>query len=148
VSVRIVAAGLDEYEKGLELRGEMSPEWNASNPQWREGFREFFVTRQARDRAQLFLAYDGADAIGMCVIYLSDHYRTATLGRIYASLHGVYVRPAYRRRGIGRELTEAAIAWAREHGCYSVRLRASEDGRPLYEGLGFEPMPEMELRLP
>jgi GNAT superfamily N-acetyltransferase len=147
VSVQIVAAGLDEYETGLALRGEMSPEWDEINRNWREGFREFFLSRQALDRAQLFLAYEGAEAIGMCVIYLSDHYRTPTLGRIYATLHGVYVRPAFRRRGIARQLTEAAIEWARAHGCYSVRLRSSDDGRHLYESLGFEPMPEMELHL-
>jgi GNAT superfamily N-acetyltransferase len=147
VSVRVVAADLDEYETGLILRGEMSPEWDEINPDWREGFREFFLSRQALDRAQLFLAYDGAEAVGMCVIYLSEHYRTPTLGRVYATLHGVYVRPRYRRRGIGRELTQAAIEWARMHNCYSMRLRSSDDGQRLYESLGFQPMPEMELLL-
>jgi GNAT superfamily N-acetyltransferase len=137
----------------LELRGEMSRDshesvpWDDVNPAWREGFREFFVTRQAQDRAQLFLAYDGGDAVGMCLIYISEHYRTPTLGRVYATLHGVYVKPAHRGHGIARALTESAIAWARSHGCYSVRLRSSDAGRPLYESLGFESMPEMELRL-
>jgi GNAT superfamily N-acetyltransferase len=147
VSIRVVVAGLDEYEKGLALRAEMSPEWDEINPLWREGFREFFVSRQAVDSAQLFLAYDGAEAIGMCVIYISDHYRTPTLGRKYATLHGVYVRPSHRRLGIGRQLVEGAIEWARSKMCYSVRLRSSNDGRHLYETLGFEPMPEMELHL-
>ncbi len=153
MTVRIVAAGLDEYESGLELRAEMSRDshesvpWDEINPDWREAFREFFTARQALGRAQLFLAYDGAEAIGMCITYLAEHYRTAVLGRTYAMLHGVYVKPAYRRRGIARALTEAAIDWARERQCYSVRLHASDMARPLYLSLGFEPTTEMELPL-
>lgn len=153
MSVRVVAAGLDEYEAGLELRAEMSRDshepapWDEIKPGWREGFREFFTGRQAMGRAQLFLAYDGAEAIGMCITYIAEHYRTAVLGRTYAMLHGVFVKPAYRRRGIARALTGAAIDWARERRCYSVRLHSSDMARPLYGSLGFEPTSEMELRL-
>ncbi|MBV8638187.1 MAG: GNAT family N-acetyltransferase [Candidatus Eremiobacteraeota bacterium] len=153
MSVRIVAAGLDEYEAALDLRAEMSRDshesapWDESSPGWRERFREFFTERQALDRAQLFLAYDGAAAIGMCITYIGEHYRTAVLGRTYAMLHGVFVKPVYRQRGIARALTEAAIGWARERQCYSVRLHSSEMARPLYLSFGFEPTSELELRL-
>lgn len=153
MSIRIVAAGLDEYETAIELRAEMSRDphetlpWDEANPDWREAFREFFTSRQALGRAQLFLAYDGAEAIGMCITYIAEHYRSAVLGRVYAMLHGVFVKPAYRRRGIARALTEAAVAWAKERNCYSVRLHASDMARPLYLSLGFEPTSEMELRL-
>ena len=37
------------------------------------------------------------------------------------------VLPAWRRRGIGRALQQAAIAAARARGCYQVRSRSSGD---------------------
>jgi hypothetical protein len=42
---------------------------------------------------------------------------------------------------------EMLIAWARERGCTRVRLRASDDGRLLYQTLGFAAGREMELSL-
>ena len=64
-----------------------------------------------------------------------------------AWIHSVYVQPSLRRRGIGRQLTQTMVAWCREQGFQSVYLHASEEGRPLYESLGFEPSTEMRLRL-
>lgn len=49
------------------------------------------------------------------------------------------VDPAARRRGLGNALTEECIAWLRERGAHSVLLYATEQGRPVYERLGFVP---------
>ena len=57
----------------------------------------------------------------------------------------VFVDPAWRRRGLARELMEAVIAWGRSEGLARLVLHASADGRPLYEELGFEPTSEMRL---
>ena len=63
----------------------------------------------------------------------------------------VVVRGAYRRRGIGRKLTEAAIAEARKRGAKGVVIQVHEDNAPalqLYSHLGFrEVAAEVELRL-
>jgi GNAT superfamily N-acetyltransferase len=59
----------------------------------------------------------------------------------------VYVDPSFRRQGIARALTAAAIDWLRSIGCEVVRLQASRYGRPLYESMGFVSTGEMELRL-
>jgi ribosomal protein S18 acetylase RimI-like enzyme len=48
------------------------------------------------------------------------------------------VAPEARRRGIGRALTEAAVARLRARGADTVLLFATDMGRPLYERLGFE----------
>jgi len=50
----------------------------------------------------------------------------------------VWVDPAWRRRGIGLELTRATIETAEAAGCRTLVLVATEAGRPLYEQLGFE----------
>ncbi len=49
----------------------------------------------------------------------------------------VVVRADYRRRGLGKLLMRATLDWLREQGVRSVLLDATEDGRPLYAGLGF-----------
>jgi ribosomal protein S18 acetylase RimI-like enzyme len=47
------------------------------------------------------------------------------------------VAPEARRHGLGRALTEAAVARLRERGASTVLLFATDMGRPLYERLGF-----------
>lgn len=64
-----------------------------------------------------------------------------------AWIHSVYVEPSYRRRGMGRQLTQTIIAWCRERGFGWIHLHASDQGRPLYESLGFVPSSEMRLKL-
>jgi GNAT superfamily N-acetyltransferase len=59
----------------------------------------------------------------------------------------VYSEPAYRRRGLARQLMQVAIDWARSEGFRILSLHASREGRPLYQSLGFEPTNEMRLRL-
>lgn len=64
-----------------------------------------------------------------------------------ATILNVYTDPAYRRRGIARQLLQAMISWCQREGFARVALHASQDGRHLYESLGFEPTNEMRLKL-
>jgi len=64
-----------------------------------------------------------------------------------ATILNVYTDREYRRRGIARELMQTVIGWCRREGLARVTLHASDDGRHLYESLGFEPSNEMRLKL-
>jgi GNAT superfamily N-acetyltransferase len=64
-----------------------------------------------------------------------------------AMILNLYVEREHRRRGVASALMAAMIAWCRANGFSSVALHASEDGRPLYEKLGFKPTDEMRLDL-
>jgi GNAT superfamily N-acetyltransferase len=64
-----------------------------------------------------------------------------------ATILNVYTDPAYRRRGLARLLMQTMIAWCQQAGFARVTLHASEDGRHLYESLGFEASNEMRLQL-
>lgn len=64
-----------------------------------------------------------------------------------ANILNVFTYPEFRRRGIARQLMQFMIDWCREQGLAMVYLHATEDGRPLYESMGFEPTTEMRLKL-
>jgi GNAT superfamily N-acetyltransferase len=49
----------------------------------------------------------------------------------------VLTRPEYRRQGLARRLMEDAILSAERDGIRTLKLDATDEGRPLYESLGF-----------
>ena len=59
----------------------------------------------------------------------------------------VFVDAEFRRKGVARRLMEEMVGWCRTEGYASVYLHASEQGRPLYISMGFEPTNEMRLDL-
>src|ERR1700728_4154231 len=64
-----------------------------------------------------------------------------------ATILNVYTDPEYRRRGVARKLLQTIIAWCQREGFAHVTLHASDDGRHVYESLGFEASNEMRLKL-
>jgi GNAT superfamily N-acetyltransferase len=62
----------------------------------------------------------------------------ATVNGPVAWIGTIFVDPAWRRRGVGLELTRATIDAADAAGCRTLVLVATEAGRPMYERLGFE----------
>jgi|SRR5215470_892997 len=59
----------------------------------------------------------------------------------------VYTNANYRRRGLARELMQAALDWCKQNAVDTVILHASASGKSLYESMGFMPTNEMRLRL-
>ena len=59
----------------------------------------------------------------------------------------VYTEPAFRRQGLARALIQAALYWCGVNGIDFAILHASEDGRRLYEELGFQAGNEMRMKL-
>ena len=59
----------------------------------------------------------------------------------------VYTERNHRRQGIARKLMELIIAWCQEEGFNSILLHASDEGKSLYDSLGFKPTNEMRLML-
>ncbi|HEX9487871.1 MAG TPA: GNAT family N-acetyltransferase [Gemmatimonadales bacterium] len=55
----------------------------------------------------------------------------------------VYTERAWRRKGVADALMQELLQWCRGNGIESVVLHASDEGRPLYEKLGFRPTNEM-----
>jgi len=68
-------------------------------------------------------------------------YRVGKWGHIA----NLYTEPGHRRRGLARRLMNTILDWCAVHGMDHVTLSASDEGRPLYESLGFQPTSEMSL---
>jgi GNAT superfamily N-acetyltransferase len=145
------AARAEDYGAAAQLRQEMSVElgenFDAASSDWRAKFCAYFGGKQSSGNAQLFMAHDGREPIACAIVLLEDHYRRYVFGMPSAWVNCVYVRPAYRRQGIGEHLMQLVFSWARERQCIRVRLRTSEDGRFLYRKSGFHDGREMEIDL-
>jgi GNAT superfamily N-acetyltransferase len=123
--------------------------------QWDEGvladdFHERFIMRHltgmASGEMQYFVAECDGRLVGSALAIVRTSPSDAFLQRGPSGyLANVYVDKAWRRKGIARSLTIAAIAWLRGRRCIRVRLAASAAGRPLYASLGFVDANEMVL---
>ena len=63
----------------------------------------------------------------------------------WAHIVNVYTEPKHRRRGLARRIMETMVDWCFEQGFADITLTASDEGRPLYESMGFEPTSDMRL---
>jgi N-acetyltransferase len=111
-----------------------------------------FVEAARRDLAhRAFVAeVPGQGVVGSasCQIFAGPYPDVLTPAqRRYGYLWGVYVEPAWRRKGVATALTRSACAYLASIGCTHVVLHASKGGRPVYAALGFEDATEMRLAL-
>jgi len=76
--------------------------------------------------------------VGMAWVALVPRIpRPGTMVRLSADLQSVFVLPAYRGRGIGSALVEAASEHAIRLGALRVTVHSGRKAVPLYERLGF-----------
>jgi len=94
-----------------------------------DSVRRFFLPLVCEGGAVPFLAlHDGLPA-ATALAYCGDH----ALG-IYA----VGTRPAYRRMGLGRAVTQACLTLGQDLGQHRAVLSSSVMGMPLYRRIGFK----------
>lgn len=64
-----------------------------------------------------------------------------------AFLHSIYTEKEYRHQHYARDITQEAANYCRDLGIKRLYLFASDAGRPLYENIGFVPVPNMMMLL-
>lgn len=96
-----------------------------------------------------FLAEHDGISMGVVTILLLDLApRPEDTSGVDGYIINMYVAPAHRRNGLGRQLLAACRREADQLGLRRLVLYATPDGKPLYESAGFEPNPNwMELLL-
>jgi GNAT superfamily N-acetyltransferase len=62
-----------------------------------------------------------------------------------AIIQNVYTDPEWRRRGLAALLIKRIVDWTHREGIDSLVLHASDEGRALYERLGFIATTEMRF---
>lgn len=97
--------------------------------------REYFLEG---DHITVFAQDKGGKCVGvasLCFIGVMPTFDHPTGKR--AHLMNVYVRAEARRRGIGKKMVARLIEEARARGVTEITLDSTEEGRLLYESLGF-----------
>jgi GNAT superfamily N-acetyltransferase len=96
-----------------------------------------------------FVVDEAGQVVAGAGLWSLDYFAgTFDLSGKRAHIMNVYTEPAYRRRGLARQLMAEVMAWCEQHGIGSVTLNASDKGRGLYESLGFSATNTMLRVLP
>ena len=100
--------------------------------------KDYYHRHMADETFVSWLAVDDAKIVGtsgMSFVEKPPYFGCPT-GRI-GLLSSMYTDPAYRRRGIARELLGRVVEEARAYGCGLVQITASDMGVLLYTDFGF-----------
>jgi GNAT superfamily N-acetyltransferase len=85
---------------------------------------------------------------GGAALWIRDrHPGLLGLSNQHGYILNVYVEPEFRRKGLARRLMEIILERCKELGLDTVELHASDQGRPIYASMGFEPTNEMRLSI-
>jgi GNAT superfamily N-acetyltransferase len=112
-------------------------------------FRPWLLARMVTGEylAWVAVAQDAAIVAGLGLWLMDWPPHMIGPGARRGNILNVYTEREHRRRGIARGLMKVALDWCHEHGIKAVILHASDDGRTLYEELGFRPTNEMRILL-
>lgn len=93
------------------------------------------------DRYAQFVAYEDGTPAGLAEAAIRSDYVNGTASSPVAFLEGLYVAPAFRRRGIATELVAKVAGWARARGCSELASDALLDNtgsHAAHRALGFD----------
>ena len=112
-------------------------DWLLTTDVWRSAADERRYLRAVRRHADaaVFVAVDGSEIVGRLSVARDPHPASAHVADL-----GLMVAAGYRRRGIGRQLLDRAVAWARDAGVRKLELHVFPWNGPairLYESFGF-----------
>ena len=100
--------------------------------------RAVYDNALASDTQHYLCAVDQDRIVGFCSVSLRNNLRVE--GAL-ANLDEMVVSQADRSRGIGSQLLQAVIAFAREHGCTKIELESAfhrRETHAFYERRGFQ----------
>lgn len=110
--------------------------------------REFLKARLERNESHIFIAYRGSVPAGFTQLY--PKYSSARLVQNWI-LNDLYVAEDFRRLGIGEQLIEEAMLFAKQQGADFVQLETQVENltaQALYDKVGFElQKPDQEFLL-
>lgn len=82
-----------------------------------EDLEEEMGTYICSDQAAIFMMYCENIAVGFAQCQLRSDYVEGTESSPVGYLEGIFIREAYRKRGLARELLKKCEEWTRQQGC-------------------------------
>ena len=148
--ITIRAADPSEFDTAAEFWVSMRRELDMPDehlaPDWKARSISYFQRRHEAGELRWFFAKDSARVVASAAGFFLDGYPSEIcVNRHVGYVAGVFVMPAYRRRGLARAVTQAAVDWLSEAGCKVVRLHSADHARAIYESMGFVASNEMIL---
>jgi GNAT superfamily N-acetyltransferase len=111
-------------------------------------YGEWLLERMKRGSLTAYIVEEGDKVLASGAVWIQEvQPRPGHPLTMWGYILSVYTEPEARRRGLARAIVDACVSRAQEVGCTRACLHASDEGRPLYEGMGFEPTAEMWLDL-
>ena len=99
--------------------------------------KSFLQQRIRQNESVIFLAFDGADAVGFTQLY--PGFSSVSMARTFL-LNDLYVVSSHRRHGVGSLLLEAAVAHAKAEQAVRISLTtnvANATAQSVYEAQGW-----------
>lgn len=100
--------------------------------------KQYYMRHMADGTFVSWLAFDGNKIIatsGMSFVEKPPYFGCPS-GKI-GLLSSMFTNPDYRRKGIAKELLSHVVNEAREYGCGTIQITASDMGVKLYTDFGF-----------
>ncbi|MDP9101152.1 MAG: GNAT family N-acetyltransferase [Actinomycetota bacterium] len=134
-------ATVEDAAELMRLRGLMHEAMGtgAQDPAWRARCTEAFSRRLATEEFVAFVVPGDGRLVSCGCGWLEEHLPAPNQfdGR-RGHIASMSTEPAHQRKGHARAVFAALMGWFAERDIPRVDLRATDDGRPLYESFGFQ----------
>ena len=131
----IIRMRIDQLTEEYTSEGRKVPE----DVDLKEALMSFYKKNMAAGTYVSWLAFDGEKIVGTSGMSFAEKppYFTCPSGKL-GILSSMYTDPDYRRMGIASELLNRVVQEAKNYGCGTIYITASDVGVKLYEAHGFK----------
>ena len=112
---------------------------DALSEEWERLCVEAFARRLQTEAFRAYVVEDEGRLVCSGAGWLDEHLPSPyLLSGVRGHIASMSTDPDFRRKGYARDVFTALMEWFHSLGIARVDLRATEDGRPLYEAFGFQ----------
>lgn len=131
----IIEMRIDQLTEEYKAEGRAVPE----GVDLKTSLMDFYTRNMAAGTYVSWLALDGDKIVGTSGMSFAEKppYFTCPTGRL-GILSSMYTDPDHRRLGIATQLLDRVVNEAKEYGCGTIYITASNMGVKLYEAYGFK----------
>ena len=129
----------NELDTFIEMRiNQLREEGSKENIDLRPALKEYYLRHLVDGTFVSWLAFDGEKIVGTSGMSFVEKppYFACPSGRI-GLLSSMFTNTDYRRKGIAKELLSRVVNEAKDFGCGTVQITASDMGVKLYTDFGF-----------